>query len=391
MLEPYRTLWTTQAVVPALTAVFVSALPIGMAGLAIILSVQHWTGSLQLAGLLAGVFSAGNAAGLLLQGRLLGRWSPPLVIMITGLISAVGFALLIMAGYAGSIPVIMIILVAVCGVTVPAITTAVRAWLPQVVPDDAGRTAGYALLAVLFQAAILVGPMLVSLALVIALPAAGLGLIALLMITSACLFRYAVRTRRTVQRPGPVEPGWWRHGLGWLLAVNGGAGLAMGVSAVAVPGVMTAAGVAVLAGAVASAAALGDVAGALGYGARSWPGRRWTRVAVVAAGAAVVAAGSLLVSGVPWLLVLTGFLGGLLGAPMAVLMSGLLDRVVPAEALARGYSTLVCAGLLAAAAGNALAAALVPLLGERGLFLLPPIALAGAAAVALVARRSAAE
>jgi MFS family permease len=362
-----------------------------MAGLAIILSVQHWTGSLQLAGLLAGVFSAGNAVGLLVQGRLLGSWSPALVIMITGLVSAVGFALLIMTGYAGATPMIMIVLVAICGVTVPAITTAVRAWLPLVVPDNAGRTAGYALLAVLFQGAILIGPLLVSLAVAIALPAASLGLIAVLLIGSAGLFRYAVRTRAAAAKPGPVRRGWWRHGLGWLLAVNGGAGLAMGVSAVAVPGVMTAAGVTVLAGAVASAAALGDVVGALGYGSRPWPGRRWTRLAVVVAVAAVMAVSGPLVAGIPWLLVLTGFAGGLLGAPMSVLMSGLLDRVVPTEALSRGYSMMVCAGLLAAAAGNSLAAALVPLLGVRGLLLLPPIALLASAAVAVVARRSTAE
>jgi len=256
------------------------------------------------------------------------------------------------------------------------------------VPDDAGRTAGYALLSVLFQAAILLGPLLVSLAVAIALPAASLGLIAVLLVGSAVLFRVAVRTRRAGRQPGPVQPGWWRHGLGWLLAVNVGTGLALGISTVAVPGVMTAAGVAVLAGVVASAAAFGDVAGALGYGSRAWPGRRWTRVAVVAALAAVVAVGALLVSGIPWLLVLTGFAGGLLGAPLSVLMSGLLDRVVPTEALARGYSTMVCAGLLAAAVGNGLAAALVPLLGERGLLLLPPFALFGSAVVAVVARRS---
>ena len=136
MLEPYRTLWSTPAVPTALTAVFVSALPIGMAGLAIILSVQQWTGSLPLAGLLAGVFSAGNAAGLLLQGRVLGSWNPALVIMVTGLVSAVGFALLIMTGYAGATPMIMVVLVAICGVTIPAITTAVRAWLPLVVSDE---------------------------------------------------------------------------------------------------------------------------------------------------------------------------------------------------------------------------------------------------------------
>ena len=72
-------------------------------------------------------------------------------------------------------------------------------------------------------------------------------------------------------------------------------------------------------------------------------------------------------------------------------MSGLLDRAVPTAALARGYSMMVCAGLLAGAVGNGLAAALVPLLGERGLLLLPPIALAASALVAVVARRSAAE
>lgn len=391
MLQPYRKLWSTPAVVPALSAVFVSALPIGMAGLAIILSVQQWTGSLQWAGTLAGVFGAGNAVGLLIQGRLLSGRSPATLIMIMGLVSAAGFAALIMIGYAGGPQVIMIGVVAISGLTVPAITTAVRAWLPGVIIDPAGRTAGYALLAVLFQGAVLIGPLLVSLAVAIAVPAAGLGLIAVLMLGSAVLFRSAVRSRTPIARSTEAARSgsrWWRGGLGWLLGINVSVGLAAGVTAVAVPGVTSAAGLAFLAGAVASAAALGDVAGALGYGARVWPGRALTRVAVVAAIAALVATAAWAVARLPWLLLVTGFGGGLLGAPLSVLLSGLLDRMVPAPDLARGYSSLVCASLLASAAGSGLAAAALPYLGVRGLFLLPPVALLGAVGVALLARRS---
>ncbi|GAB3745761.1 MFS transporter [Microlunatus parietis] len=391
MLQPYRKLWSTPAVVPALSAVFVSALPIGMAGLAIILSVQQWTGSLQWAGTLAGVFGAGNAVGLLIQGRLLSGRRSANLIMVMGIVSAAGFAGLIMIGYAGGPQLIMIGVVAISGLAVPAITTAVRAWLPGVITDPAGRTAGYALLAVLFQAAVLIGPLLVSLAVAIAMPAAGLGLIAVLMLGSAILFRAAVRSRPAVTRPAEAARSgsrWWRGGLGWLLGINVTVGLAAGITAVAVPGVTSAAGLAFLAGAVASAAALGDVAGALGYAARIWPGRALTRVAVVAGIAALVAAAAWAVAGIPWLLLVTGFGGGLLGAPLGVLLSSLLDRVVPAPDLARGYSTLVCASLLASAAGSGLAAAALPYLGVRGLFLLPPVALLGAVGVALLARRS---
>ncbi|MFC7619786.1 hypothetical protein [Microlunatus sp. GCM10028923] len=392
MLQPYRKLWSTPAVVPALSAVFLSALPIGMASLAIILSVQQWTGSLQWAGTLAGVFGAGNALGLLIQGRLLGGRNPAKLIMIMSLLSAAGFASLIMIGYADGPPVIMIGVVGLAGLSVPAITTAVRAWLPTVVLDPAGRTAGYALLTVLFQGAVLIGPLLVSLAVAIALPAAGLGLIAVLMLGSAVLYRSAVRSRGGTTRPAAARSGsgsrWWRGGLGWLLGINACVGLAAGVTAVAIPGVTSAAGLAFLAGAIASAGALGDVAGALGYGARGWPGRPMTRLAVVTGVAAAMAALAWAVAGVPWLLLFTGFCGGLLAAPLGVLLSGQLDRVVPAPDLARGYSSLVCAGLLAGAAGSGLAAAALPYLGERGLLLLPPVALLGAVGVAVPARWS---
>lgn len=387
----YRVVLTTPTVRIRLLAVFLSAVPIGMANLALILSVQHWSGSLRLAGALAAVFGAGNAIGLLLQGHLLDLGRPRRLILIGGVVSC---SALVMLAAVGSLhpptgqPLLrhvgLAVLAGVAGLAVPAVTTAVRAMLPQRLPTAATRTAAYALLAVLFQAALTVGPLLVSLAVVLSWPPAALVLAGTLLLTAAILYTATADAVPLPMRPVPDgvgASGWWRPGLGWVLAVNICTGFAAGVTAVAVPGIASAAGHPAIAGAAFSAAALGEVLGALGFGAGRWPGSPWVQLAVVLGGAATTATAIYLVAGRPWLLIPTMFVGGLLGAPTSVLISTLIDRVVPAHATARAYALLVCVGLLGGSVGNALVGGLAGALGVRRMLLGVPAVLLVAAAL----------
>lgn len=241
--HPYADLLQHAGLRTAYLAVGLSALPLGMINLAVILCVQRWTGSLTVAGWLSGAFTLGNAAGLSIQGRLLDRHGPHRLLRL-----AVGLV--------------------VAGLSVPAVTTAVRGRLPQVVADPVIRTAGYALLSVLFQVAVTVGPLLVSLSLLVApelalLAAAVLLLGAGLLATTrgGLLRQPGIRRRETVAGRG--EPTSWTPGFVVVLTVAALTGAANGTAAVAIPGVTSAAGMATLAGLVFSGLALGDVGGAL--------------------------------------------------------------------------------------------------------------------------------
>ena len=189
--------------------------------------------------------------------------------------------------------VVMGVTVLVAGVSVPAITTAVRRSLPLLTDDPAVRSAGYAALSVAFQLAFAVGPLLVSLAvLVTGRSATALLLAAVMIVTAAVIFTCAVPAQHPA-RAEPVAPRPAIIPLRPLLALYGVAactGMATGMTTVAVPAVMQAAGLVVVAGIAFGASAVGDVVGAVVFGSRRWPlsERQQLSVALLAAGCVAI-------------------------------------------------------------------------------------------------------
>lgn len=390
--HPYADLLRMRRLRTAYLAVGLSALPLGMINLAVVLCVQRWTGSLSLAGWLSGAFTLGNAAGLSIQGRMLDRYGAHWLLRWAGMISAAGLGVAVLAGSAGAAPAVLGIGLVIAGVSVPAVTTAVRGRLPQLITDPTARTAGYAMLSVLFQVAVTVGPLLVSLSLLLA-PELALIAAAMLLFGAALLAtpRDGLLRRPTVRRTDLVVASRarasWTPGFIVVLAVAALTGAANGMVAVAIPGVTSAAGLATLAGFVFSGVALGDVCGALVFGSRAWALSLWSQLAVALAAAAALAAVAFLVAPTPWVLLPVMALGGMLAAPAAIVSSALLDQVLPAGSLGRGYGLLVSVGLVAAAAGSAGAGSLAAALPSRDLLFAAPVLLALAAAVAVTGRR----
>lgn len=383
MLGAYLSVLLAHRVKSRLGAVFLSAVPLGMLTLAIVLCIQEWTGSLQAAGSVSGLFGLGNAVGLGLQGWLMDRAGSRAVVVAAGSVctaALIGFAL---AGTLGGSLWLVAVLAGIAGVSIPAITTAVRAWLRFTFSDESLRSTSYALLTALFRGAVAIGPLLVSLALIMYGPTLAVGMAAVMIMAATLVYVLTgdqQRHHRVSQPDAPRESPLVSAGLRTLLVAAALEGLAVGVTAVAIPGVMSAAGVAVLAGLGFAALALGQVLGALVFGSRPWPGPRWLRLPVIQAIAALVAGLIYLVSQQPWLLVVVMLAAGFTMAPISVLKSALLDDVAPNKALARSYSMLVASGLVSAAAGNALAGNLAELTGVNGLLLLPVITLGLASA-----------
>lgn len=310
-----------------------------------------------------------------------------------GVTSAAGLGAVVLAGTAGAVPAVLAIVLAVAGLSVPAVTTAVRGRLPQVVTDPPTRNAGYALLSVLFQVAVTVGPLLVSLSLLLtpelALIAAAMLLLGagLLATTRDGLLRRPEIRRKNVAAAGEAQTS-WTPGFVAVLAVAALTGASNGMVAVAIPGVTSAAGLATLAGLVFSGVALGDVCGALLFGSRVWPLSPWSQLAVALAAGAALSAVAYLLAPTPWALLPVMLLGGMLAAPAAIVSSALLDRVLPAASLGRGYGLLVGVGLVGAATGNTAAGSLAAALPPRDLLLAAPALLTLAAAVAMMGRRT---
>ena len=308
-----------------------------------------------------------------MQGRLLDRGSPRWPIGGAGLLCV---CMLVVSALCAppSVPTpFYVILVGVAGASVPAVTTFVRSGLPALVADASERASAYALLAVLFQAAVASGPILVSCTLLFAGPmmailgAAG----AVLVATAACLLAAGgLRTSRRVPRTRGGGRARLSAGLRTVVSVGACVGIAAGITSVAVPAATIADGHSVISGLAFGALAIGDLCGGIVVGgrlSRAWPVTARLEWSLLAA--AIVSTLAAAATSRPILLVPVLFLGGIVGAPIGITLSTLLDHVVDRRHLAGAYAMLVSASLATAAAGSALAGSAVGIAGPAGLLL----------------------
>ncbi|MGP4111537.1 MFS transporter [Streptomyces sp. 4N509B] len=350
-----------------LLATVIGALPLGLLGLSLLLYTHERTGSLALGGGAAASFGLGNAVGLSVQGRLIDRHGQARVIAVAGLACAAWGVFLVTATPLVAWRGFAVVASAGMGASVPATTGSMRVLLAELVRDVGARTAGYALLAVLFQLAVLTGPLMTSLLLVAAGPGEAVLVGGFLACGAALLFSRAEASRSW--RPLRVRVGRegarGATGLAVLLVVMGGAGVSAGVVAVAVPAAALSLGSAADGGVLVATSSAGEIVAGLVFGAVSW---RWSHArlmlaalagSAVALGLAAWAANSLA------LLFPALFLVGVCGAPSAIASSALLDTLAPRSALTRAYTLMVSVWLLGGAVGNAVGGVAAEGIGHR--------------------------
>lgn len=349
----------------AVIANILAATGIGAFDLGVVLYVQTRTGSLALAGLIAGALTVGNAAGLTLQSQLIDRIGSRRVVPVCGLGCApAAFGLV-------AVPpdrtVALLALAFIGGLLLPAVTTAARPAV-AVVQRRAGTAAGYALLSLTFQLGLTAGPLLVA-AVIAALDPGRSVRISGILLAASGLIMIMVSTEPHLV--GPTDRR-WSSDLLRLLTVTTLLGLAAGMIRIGVPGFTTGSGGAELAGLLLSAAAIGNIVGCLGYGARRWPRTQEQQLRAAVALSATM--GALITAAVimnafaqrPGLLLIGTLLllFGLAGAPTGIITSVLIDRVVPSDAVARGYAAMVSCSLVSSALGSGAGGYLAEALGE---------------------------
>jgi len=369
----YTRVIRTPGVLPALLSVFAGALPFGILNLALLLLVKQRTGSIELGGAVIAGFGLGNAVGLVVQGRLLDRGVPRWTIGGAGLLCTCMLVVSALCAPPRVPAPFYVALVGVAGASVPAVTTFVCSSLTALVADAGERASAYALLAVIFQAAVATGPLLVSCTLVFAGPmvaifgAAG----AVLVATGACLRAAGGRQRpRRAARMRASGHSRLSAGLRTVVSLGAFIGIATGITSVAVPAAAIAHGQSVISGLSFGALAVGDLCGGMVIGgrlSRAWP--LTARLEWSLLSAAIVSTLAAAATSHPILLVPVLFLGGFVGAPVGITLSTLLDHVVDRRRLAEAYAMLVSAGLAAAAGGSAFAGSFEAIAGPTGLLL----------------------
>ncbi|MFC7531490.1 hypothetical protein [Actinoplanes sp. GCM10030250] len=361
-----------------LAGVALASVPIGALSLAMVLLVEASTGRYDLAGLVAGALALGTGAGILAQGRLMDRFGQTLVLNTAVMVQLPALCVVVFAVRGWGPAWLPVLLAFVAGACEPQVGGAVRALWPRLAPERL-RGAAHAWTSVIFESAVLAGPLLLIPAMAVAGPAGGVLCCGLLFAAGGLLLASSGASR------------------GWRPGSPAGAGPA---GALASPGVRVLAVLAAMVGAVGgcvqfsavtlaasfgmpssatwlyAALSTGSLIGVVAGGARLGPGEPGRRLAVMAGGLAAAVIGCALAPGLA-VLGVAMFCGGLLLGPLAAACFALVAAHIPAGTEAGGYTTLTAASLAAHATAVACAGLLTETAGEEaGLLVGAGIALA---------------
>jgi MFS family permease len=368
---------TPGVLLPLIASFAGGGLPIGMLTLAVLLLTRLHGGSFAQAGVMAAALSAGNAVGVALQGAMIDRRGQTRVLVTASVACLSALVALVVTTDCGGPAALLAALAATAGAAFPATPSSMRALWTDSVPDPGLRMTGYALSAVSFTAATVLGPVLVSGLLLLGGPqaavltAAGLagggGLV--FAATPASRSWTPTATRSPRQPLGKLGPG-----MRTLIVGNLAIGLTAGLGGVAVPAAAIALGAAALAGVFAAAGAAGDLVGGLAYGARRWRLPLASRLVAAQCGSAAASACLALAAGsVPGMLLVMPA-GGAAGALQGITTSALLDDVAEPGKLTGSYALVVSCGLAGSGAGYAIGGALIGAIGIRNTFLTAAVA-----------------
>ena len=355
----------------------IARLPIGINGLAIVLAMRHETGSFAAAGGAAGAYALTLGVSSPVQGRLLDRLGPRRV--LPPMVGAHALVLVVFVALLGHAPTaVLIVLAGVMGLGLPPWSSILRAMWPRLLVDDELVTTAFALDAAIVELVFVLGPLLVAVAVSVASARLALLLSAALALvgTAMLLGSAAVRAWESELGGGRDVFGALRsRGLLTVVIATLPIGFGLGAIEIALPAFATAHGTPGRAGLFIAVWAVGSGTGAILFGARIWHGplaRRWLTCSALLGGALLLplAAPTALV-----LLVVLLPTGAFIG-PTITSGSQLMGRLAPPGMSTEAYAWNTTAIVVGAAAGSAIAGALVQASGWQA-------AVAAAAATAL--------
>lgn len=353
---------------PAFGAV-VAGLPIGVLGLAVLLMVQCSEANFAAAGLVVGFLGLGTGAGMAVQGRLIDRWGQPPVLLGAAAVQLSAAVGLVIATYADADLWCLGLLAALTGAGEPQVVASLRALWPDLVPDEL-RQVATATSTLLFEAPVLVGPLLLAVLLAVLPPAAVVIAAAACFATGAAVMSAssASRSWRNTVRRTSLLGSLASPGIRTVVAVTAGQGLLTGFLQVSAAAAAAHAGASDRAGLLYAALSGGSLLGAAVFGARrspTSPAHTLTLLLLVVSGATAAAA---FAPTLPLLAVGLFAVGGCLG-PAAVLCFGLTDRLAPPGTVVEAFTVVTAASLGAFAVGTASAGLMADHAGATAGFL----------------------
>lgn len=383
LVRPYRAFFAAPGVLPVALPAYLGRLTPSITSLALVLVVKRQTGSFAVAGAATAAYYLAVALTAPVAGRLMDRLGARPVLLASGVLYPAALLGVALGPRLGVGRVGTQVLCAVAGLTVPQLATVTMSLWARLLPEGAATQAAYSTESVVTEAAFILGPLLVSLFVLLGDPA--YALLAAAACSAAGAFGVA---SSALLRDRPRERG---AAAGWTGPLR-----AAGVRLMLV----TLAVVAVIYGAVplvvtafaqerASPAAVGvlialwsagGIIGALWYGGRRWsiPARQQFPWALAALAASLVPIA--VARGLPDM-ALYMLVAGLVVAPVGVLAMQLIAVVAPPETRTEAFGWQNTANYAGFALGSSLGGLAIESLGYRLAALVPSVAVLLALAV----------
>lgn len=353
-------------------------LPLGMLSLAVLLHVQAKTGSYALAGAVVACVSIGEALAMPLTARIAGKIGRATTLMIAAAVN--GGALMGLA-VAGSAPMVLLLLGASIGASVPPLAPVVRAMYPYIVSGP-GLRALFALDTTAQEVCWVVGPLAATLLAAALSTAMPLVVAAAVTVVGTAWFLFSARHIRSAPRRSGAAFGRILGNGAVALAIAASLPLIASFTALEV-GVVARYGTgSVMTGAAIAVASLGSLVGGITFGHRRFGVRG------LVAALATVAAGTALFGlvGHHGLQLVVLFASGLGFAPALATLYLMVSRAVDEHASAEAFGWLNSGALAGGAIGTATGGVVTDAHGFTGAVVVS-VALAAVAAFSpLIAR-----
>jgi MFS family permease len=382
----YRELFGNQHAASLLAWSIVARVPMGMAGLALVLLIRGAGAGYSEAGLVAAAYAIAVAIGAPYGGRQVDRRGARLVLRRRVVLFPVLFGLVAVLGQARAPIAAIAVAAAAAGLTVAPVSSVLRSIWPTVVGADGAKTA-YALDAALQEVIFIGGPLLVAILAVIDPVAAVAGAAVL-----AAVGTYAFSRIPPVRADGPAAQ---HHSarLGALSAVGVRTlallslclGLGFGAAEIAVPAFAEAEGNRALAGVALAGFSAGSLVGGLLAGLR--PSSDERRRIILGTGVLTGLMALPLAARSIGSLALLLFVAGLPIAPVVAAVYGQIGRVAAAGSVAEAFSWFGTSVSIGIAGGSIAGGWLIDSHGWRAAIVLG-IACVGAGAMLTSLRRA---
>jgi MFS family permease len=388
MLGPYRRVLDAPHVRGLVVASVLARIPLGIAAIALVLFVQHATGSYGVAGAVTAVYAGSSAVFAVLMARLIDRRGQTLVLLGALVVATAGMTALISLGLSGA-PGWALALCAPAVGALPPITGSLRALWPDLVGDEE-RTTAYTLDAICMELSFVVGPLLTGI--LVALFSPQVPLIVGVVLLNAGTLRFATspasrRWRGDPQRSPHLAGALVSRGLRTLLLGALGIGVCFGTLEVALAAYGNDRGITGLAGLLIALQALGSAVAGVWYGANA--DRLGSRVRGLLILLIALPVSLALLAMAPSLAVVVplALLSGCVVAPLTAAQNLLAGTLAPRGVVTEAFTWLTTSTVVGIAAGNAAGGLLVDASSWR-VAVLAGVAVSALAAVATVLRRA---